>query len=249
MDPEPRQVPKPLLYGYFGLVAFSLIGMVASRLFHLESSSIATGASLAVLLTGALCVAWLIGRPERVIGLLFVSGCVEAVGVVTGIPFGAYRYTTAWWPTVPLTSDRVFPLGVPFAWLLVVGGLWLTVGESRGWRRVLTIGLAATLLDVALEDLAIHSLGYWTWFHPGPVFGAPLVNSLGWLATAFATASILGEAGGRSPNRTGSQVLAAYCLLMTMVAALDFRPSLAVWVVLTGLLARRGLRNARAEAI
>jgi putative membrane protein len=206
-------------------------------------------AGLAVLISGAACIAWMIGRLGRVVGLLVLTGVTEAVGVLTGFPFGVYRYTSAWWPTIRLGPDQLYPLGVPFAWLLVVGGLWLTIGNLMGWRRVLGIGLAAALIDVALEDLMVHTLGYWQWKTPGPVFGAPLQNSVAWLVTATAAAALLCPAKSVAPNQTGTRVLAAYCVLMTVIAGLELRPSLALWLVLTGLLVWRGLGNARGQAV
>ncbi|MFM9597620.1 carotenoid biosynthesis protein, partial [Streptomyces scabiei] len=82
----------------------------------------------------------------------------------------------------------------------------------------------------------VNSLGYWKWLQPGPVFGAPLLNSFGWFITASAASAVLGGSGGTAPNRTGTRVLAAYCLLMTVIAGLELRPSLTLWLVLTGLL-------------
>lgn len=216
------------MLSYLGMVGFSLIGLVLSRVAHIEAGAVARISGLAVLALGAACVGWMIDRPWRTLAAMAWATAAELMGVTTGFPFGPYRYTGEWWPSI-----GTFPVGLPLAWLLVAGGCWLVVG-GQGWKRAVGVGLAAALVDVGLEELMVHSLRYWEWRGGGPVFGAPLANSIGWFAVAFGFSLVLGDRD-IAFRRPAALVLGAYFLLMSLVAALDFRPSLPVWVVLTGV--------------
>jgi len=244
VDNPGRPVPKVLATGYLAVVGFSMAGALASRVFHLEAQAVAQVSSLLVLTLATLNIGWLIGRPWVCLAVMALGGVVEAVGVTTGFPFGAYTYTDAWWPTVALPTDGRFPVAVPLAWLLIVGGLWLVIGSKvQGWRRAMVVGLAAALFDAPLEDLMTNHLGYWHWKEVGPVFGAPTMNSIGWFLTAMVASLFL---GGRAPvaaDKPAALVLAAYSLLMTEMAVMAFRPSWPLWLVITavfGALAWKG---------
>lgn len=107
---------------------------------------------------------------------------VEALGVATGLVFGAYSYGD-------VLGVKI--LGVPpligFNWVVVVLGL------ARFVRRrfpplnpavaALFTAAAAAAFDWALEPLAI-ALGYWTWAG-GDV---PLKNYAAWFLIAYACA-------------------------------------------------------------
>lgn len=241
VDTPARAVPKVLSTGYWAVLVFSLVGAFASKVLHLEAQGVAQVSSLLVLALATLNIAWLVGRPWVCLGVMALGGAVEAIGVTTGLPFGRYLYTEAWWPTVGLPGGGHYPVGVPLAWLLVVGGLWLVVGGfTKGWQRVLAVGMAAALFDAPLEDLMTNHLGYWKWLDTGPVFGAPFLNSVGWLATASVAAIVLGDRPVATGSRQAAAVLAGYCLLMGEIALLAFRPSWPVWLVITAAFSALG---------
>lgn len=241
VDTTARTVPKVLSTGYWAVVVFSLVGALASKVFRLEAQGVAQVSSLLVIVLATLNIAWLVGRPWACLGVMALGGAAEAVGVTTGVPFGRYTYTEAWWPTVGLPSGGHYPVSVPLAWLLVVGGLWLVLAAvTKGWQRVLAVGLAAALFDAPLEDLMTNHLGYWKWLDTGPVFGAPILNSVGWLATASVAALVLGDRPVAERARQAAAVLAGYCLLMGEIALLAFRPSWPVWLVITAVLGALG---------
>jgi putative membrane protein len=91
----------------------------------------------------------------------------EAVGVNTGLLFGEYAYGEVLGPKL---------IGVPLIlaanWFLVV---YAVAGTIEGWKLpaigfALVGGLITTLLDVAIEPVAIE-YGFWNWFgEPVPFF-------------------------------------------------------------------------------
>ncbi|HEV2660257.1 MAG TPA: carotenoid biosynthesis protein [Ktedonobacteraceae bacterium] len=153
---------------------FSL-GAAGSALLFLEGTL--------VLLACALLYRW---RRALAAGLLIIvlSYLVEAVGVNTGFPFGAYLYTDTLWPRLP----GGVPLAVMFAWLLIVLGAykWVRAIGSRLGRALLG-AILGTLLDLAIEPVAAHVVHYWQWLAPGPLnyYGVPLANFVAWLIVIF----------------------------------------------------------------
>lgn len=192
---------------YLGLVVFSLAGSLLSRVAHLDPGPIAPVAALLTLLFGTYAsLKGYLGHngPQGwgvALGVLVLGAGVELTGVATGYPFGRYRYTDHWWPTVTLERIGHFPLLVPVAWLLVVGSSTLAASamlhapRSRG-PLALASGLLAAVLDLAMEPVMAGPLDYWRWEHPSPLpGGAPLLNFVGWFVTASAGAAILLRGG------------------------------------------------------
>ena len=149
--------------------------------------------------------------------LLAVAGggglLVEAVGVHTGVPFGAYAYTG------DLGAEVLgVPVVVPLAWTMMawpalvvgrtlarrpvavdravrrrpVGGHDLT-GLSRS-RTALVGGVALAAWDLFLDPQMVDA-GHWTWAHPDPglplVPGVPLTNYAGWLVVSVVMVGVL----------------------------------------------------------
>lgn len=186
----PGQLALRILFAMFCLlyilavigVAFDVkppfpMDWAASSLLYLEG---------VLLLLGA---AFLYGRRRAVqAGLLVIilSYLAEALSVNTGFPFGRYMYTSVLLPSLP----GGVPLPVMFAWVLVIFGVYGWVRSLRpGFRLslvdILAAGLAAVLLDGAIEPVAAHIVHYWLW---APVdslyYGIPLVNFAGWFVLA-----------------------------------------------------------------
>lgn len=114
---------------------------------------------------------------------------VEYVGSTTGVPFGAYDYTTALWPQI-----GGVPLLIPLAWLMMLPPAWavaaaLTAHRGRAAFVVIT-ALAFTAWDLFLDPQMV-AWGYWVWAHPGGYFGIPWTNYAGWLlASAMLTTAV-----------------------------------------------------------
>ena len=107
--------------------------------------------------------------------LLAVAGggglLVEAVGVHTGVPFGAYAYTG------DLGAEVLgVPVVVPLAWAMMA---WpaLVVGRTLAAPRCRSRWSAARALaawDLFLDPQMVDA-GHWTWAHPDP--GLPLCRA------------------------------------------------------------------------
>jgi len=123
---------------------------------------------------------------------------VETIGVMTGFPFGHYRYTTILFPQLPGTV----PLPVVCAWLVVAVTAVATArsiapGKTpiQRWQQ---IGLATAFgvgFDLVLEPVAVHVQHYWIWQSTGPYYGIPFVNFLGWAALCAVLCTLLVWAG------------------------------------------------------
>ncbi len=142
-----------------------------------------------------------------------IGAVAEIVGLYTGIPFGHYDYTSAWWPTVGLPAGERFPLQLPFAWGMIAGAAALFC-----WRRPFWIaGLAAAIIDLVMEPVMVGKLGYWKWAGSGVLpGGAPILNFIGWFAISCCAAWILGTSRERS-NEPGI-VLAGHLVLLIAIA-------------------------------
>jgi putative membrane protein len=145
-----------------------------------------------IMLQGSIIALWLIAeagqRGAIAAGLIaLLSFLVEYIGVTTGIPFGQYEYTGA----LGLALARV-PLPIPFAWLMVVPGAFMTAAALR--RPALIVPGAALLalwLDLLIEPVATYITGYWHWLHHGAYYGIPTSNFVAWGGTALALAIVL----------------------------------------------------------
>ncbi|MBV9616787.1 MAG: carotenoid biosynthesis protein [Ktedonobacteraceae bacterium] len=142
--------------------------------------------------------------PALILSLLvfMLSYLVEAIGVNTGLPFGAYHYTDILFLHLP--GD--VPLAVMFAWILIVFGSYAWVRSDTSHLSVgatLLGALLATLLDMAIEPVAAHVVHYWEWSAPGSInyYGVPFANFVAWF---LVTAGLLLLAGRFLTKRIAS---------------------------------------------
>jgi putative membrane protein len=150
---------------------------------------------------------------------------VEAVGVATGFPFGAYAYTAALGPRL-----LGVPVVVPLAWTWMAWPAWVAAGHierARGGERAsrrrlravrgpvtqsraIRVGVGA--LGLATWDLFLDpqmvAAGYWRW----STVDIPLRNYVAWLVVAAAMMVALDRlAGGeRRPVTVDAPVLGLY---------------------------------------
>lgn len=218
-------------------MAFSLTGSAVSRLTGLDPGPIAPVAAALTLLTGftaAFAPVWQAIGPKRALAagavVLAVGSASEITGLYTGLPFGRYAYTDAWFPTVPMPGDHRFPLLLPFAWFLMAGSAylvvcrWATRRVEPGARPPLWVipggAVLAAVLDVPMEPVMTYVLGYWVWLDPtwpigGPILGAPLMNAVGWVATSLIAGWVLHAVGAyRASAREPGVVLAGHLTLV-----------------------------------
>jgi putative membrane protein len=144
------------------------------------------GMSLAVVIQAVTVLVILAGswgwqRTASLLALVAVSAYLaELLGSQTGFPFGKYHYTGVLQP-----QAAGVPLLIPLAWLMMLPPSWavarLIVGEQGHFAVfVFLSALAFTAWDLFL-DPQMAAWGFWVWETPGPYFGIPLVNYLGWL--------------------------------------------------------------------
>lgn len=120
--------------------------------------------------------------------IALLGSFVQAVGVLTGIPFGPSRYTEAAGPRL----FGVLPWFIPLVWVVVVlngrGVARLVLRPCRKGNRYgyWLLGLTAALCAAfrfGLEFFAARVQRYWigepTWL-PLTGYGIPLADSLGW---------------------------------------------------------------------
>ncbi|MCI0384357.1 carotenoid biosynthesis protein [Streptomyces sp. CNQ085] len=150
---------------------------------------------------------------------------VEAVGVRTGFPFGAYHYTGT-----PGPSVTGVPVVVPLAWMMMAwpaleAGRALAGGRKRAGtpavrvRTAVVGGWALASWDVFLDPQMVDA-GYWVWSDPSPalpgVEGVPLTNFAGWMAVSVAMVAAVDAVSRRSAGRpagsgtTGSPAVVLY---------------------------------------
>lgn len=228
----PQRAQGDLPTVFLGLVAFSLVGSLFTKITSLDPGPIAPVASILTLIAGVEATfrdyarevpgAWV-----RVLAVFALGASAEIVGLATGFPFGRYVYSDAWWPTVALPSGP-FPLSLPFAWLLMAGTSALSWGsrDSRtptmpAGARALVGGLLAATVDLAMEPVLTGTLGYWRWLERGPLpGGAPLSNFLGWWATAALAGLLLALGAPVTRSRAPRWVLGGFVALILGLGAI-----------------------------
>ncbi len=122
-----------------------------------------------------------------------VAFAAEFASTRTGIPFGLYHYTQAtqgqelYLANVPFMDSLSFTF-LAYASFTVAR---LLLGRAQGAAVVLLSGVLMTLLDMAIDPLAVRGdrwfLGKIFYYPEGGVyFGVPLSNFLGWAVVGWA---------------------------------------------------------------
>lgn len=123
--------------------------------------------------------------------VLFAWG-IELMGIHTGFPYGDFGYQMDLGPM--LLGDVPFALPVFYfpilldAYLLAI--LMLGPRSDRFLVRYPVVVVLVIILDLILDPGAV-SLGFWAWDSPGPYYGVPLQNFLGWVLSASVAVGIL----------------------------------------------------------
>ncbi len=222
---------------------FSCLGTLFSHFSHVNPGVIRPITAILTLLVATFTlISVLGGRREAMVaalGVMVLGAVAESVGLFTGLPFGRYEYTSAWWPTVALGPHR-FPLLLPMAWFMVVTASYLLVRcRGRGSGTILTTGILAALIDIPMEAAMTGPLGYWKWIPNGPIFGAPWMNVFGWFTVSCLAAAWLHRfyAHARSPGRVPGLILILHLLLIaTQLFGVAVAP-LGVALLMVGVIA------------
>jgi putative membrane protein len=124
--------------------------------------------------------------------LVAFTWMIEWIGVHTGLPYGDFAYERE---LGPMLLGEV-PLALPIFFLpILVNGYLLGVlllGDraDRLAIRFPTVVALVVVLDLLLDPGAV-ALDFWGWAAPGPYYGVPLVNFLGWILSATVAVGVL----------------------------------------------------------
>jgi bisanhydrobacterioruberin hydratase len=167
-----------------GVYVFFIAGGIWNSLGYFQEFMVYTTPAVLVLtavLSYALTyrISWKSGLAA--VAIFVVTWGVEALGVATGFPFGAYVYTD----TLGLQVLGV-SLVIPFAWIAVISGSDAVTGHFFTRVSVLLVGLFATIFDFFLE-FAADALDYWHWEGGFP----PTSNYMSWFVISVAAAALL----------------------------------------------------------
>jgi putative membrane protein len=119
-----------------------------------------------------------------------ISFTSEAIGVATGLVFGAYHYTDQLGPKllgVP-PMIQVGYLATGYAAVMIARIILSLLRPVTGWA-ILAASLAGAFImvswDVAMDPYQSTVAGDWMWHDGGGYFGVPLHNYAGWFGTVF----------------------------------------------------------------
>ncbi len=111
----------------------------------------------------------------------------ETLAIKTGLPYGRFAYSeNLGYKFIGITPWIVAAAYPP----ILLGAFWLARKISSGFLVVVFTALFATIVDVAL-DPAMVKLSFWQWDVPGPFFGVPIINFVGWFISGLIGAAIL----------------------------------------------------------
>jgi putative membrane protein len=135
------------------------------------------------------------------VGLLALCGytyAVEAVGIATGYPYGAFEYGVDLGPMIAGAVPAALPLFflplVVNAYLLCL--LLLGPLADRTAVRLPVVVAAVVGMDLALDPAAV-SIGFWAYDAGGWYYGVPWTNYAGWVLSAAVAVGVLDRAFDR----------------------------------------------------
>ena len=107
----------------------------------------------------------------------------ELIGVRFSTLYGSYSYTSVLQPQV-----AGVPVVMACAWIILISYVKDRAGrlQLNPWLEVFVGALWMTAIDVAIDPVATLAVQYWVWHEPGPYYGVPLGNFLGWMLVSAA---------------------------------------------------------------
>jgi bisanhydrobacterioruberin hydratase len=232
------QLNRIFMLTAFGVYCWIYPSSVILVMFDRVPAGAAWMASFSLIVGGLVAASWVAlnyGLKQGLaasLSLLAVALAVEAVGVVTGFPFGRYSYSE-------VLSPKLIgvPLGITFAWLMVVMAAFFTsrylLHQLRpAWHTAALLLIAAGLVlasDFLMEPVAVYIQGYWTWADRGFYYGVPEANFIAWGIISLGMVYLLDRlTRAAHPTRTPSTLRfrfippALYLMNLTMFTLVNF---------------------------
>jgi putative membrane protein len=115
-----------------------------------------------------------------------ISLASELSGTTWGLPFGSYEYTDLLGPTILGRVPYLIPLSWFFMGIASYGLAHAVFSSPRvSFLRVLLASWILVSWDLTLDPAMSHLAPFWTWNEPGPYYGTPLLNLVGWYFTGL----------------------------------------------------------------
>ena len=136
-------------------------------------------AVLALILIPRVGIKWL---PALILASAISLG-MELLGTKTGFPFSGYAYTGL----LGYKVANLVPVLIPFSWFMMAFPSYVLARCVIKNRYVQWIigSFLLTAWDLTLDPAMSELSNYWVWDQPGPYYGMPLVNLLGWFGTGI----------------------------------------------------------------
>lgn len=183
-----RSIPTPLLVAS---AAFFVAAFVAAGFRDFPGAEVGSYVST-FLIALPPCAALLryLGARRATLALVTLSVfayAIETFGVVTGVPYGEFRYGETLGPK----AFGVVPYLLPVSYVpLVIGAVGAATGAGGLAARALLATALLLWTDAVLDPGAV-ALGFWAYPGGGFYHGVPLSNYLGWLVSGAVAVSIL----------------------------------------------------------
>ena len=184
-----RATPRPLILAsafFFGTAYFALR-------FSESPGAGSYVSTFVIALPSFVALFGYLGPRRAALSLLALSAfgyAMEAIGVVTGLPYGSFYYGDA-------LGGRLLglvPYLLPVSYApLVIGAVAASWNDSLVSHSVFFIFRAALLLVLmdGVLDPGAALLGFWIWPEGGAYYGVPLSNYAGWLLSGALAAALL----------------------------------------------------------
>ncbi len=190
-----RATPRPLILAsalFFGTAYFAL------RFPDVPGASAGSYAStFLIALPSFVALFRYLGARRAALSLLALSAfgyAIEAIGVVTGLPYGSFYYGDALGQRLLGLVPYLLPISYAPLVIGAVAAAWRPASRHRAlW--VLRSALLLTLIDGVLDPGAAR-MGFWIWPDGGAYYGVPLSNYAGWLLSGTLAAVLLLATGG-----------------------------------------------------
>lgn len=126
-----------------------------------------------------------------------ISLSMELLGTSTGFPFGPYAYTDF----LGFKLFRLVPYSIPLSWFYMGFTSYILahcivsrfkLRRSTLWSLLLGVYFL-TAWDLSLDPAMASNrlpLHFWTWYEPGPYYGMPIRNLVGWSITGLIYMSV-----------------------------------------------------------